>query len=163
MISGRTWAFGDNIDTDQIIPSQYLVLRSIDEMATHSLETQRKEFASQVRPGDVIVAKQNFGCGSSREQAPTVLRALGVGAIIATSFARIFFRNSINMGIPVIVLPQAGEINEGDQLDIDLASGTIENRTNGRRYSFAPLEGLPAEIMAAGGLIPYLKSIEASA
>lgn len=157
-IAGRSWKLGHDIDTDQIIPSQYLVLGSLTQMATHCLETQRGDFAKECRPGDIVVAGRNFGCGSSREQAPIVLKTLGVGAIVALGYARIFARNAINNALPVIVLPEAGEIPDGNRLRLDLAEGVLEDLDAGRIYRFEPLAGLPGRILEAGGLINYLRA-----
>lgn len=162
IVEGRSWTLGDNIDTDQIIPSQYLVMGSLRDMAAHCLETQRPDFAAQCRSGDVVVAGRNFGCGSSREQAPVVLKTLGVSAILAKGYARIFARNAINNALPVIVLPEADEITDGCRLRIDLAAGRLEDLDGGRIFSFAPLEGLPRRIMDAGGLINFLRTEQQS-
>ncbi|EWY37839.1 hypothetical protein N825_09665 [Skermanella stibiiresistens SB22] len=157
-ISGRSWKLGHDIDTDQIIPSQYLVLGSLTQMATHCLETQRTDFAAQCQPGDIVVAGRNFGCGSSREQAPVVLKTLGVGAIVALGYARIFARNAINNALPVIVLPEAEDIPDGHRLSIVLAAGVLNDLDNGRTWKFEPITGLPGKILEAGGLINYLRA-----
>ena len=157
MESHRIWKLGNDIDTDQIIPSQYLLLPSAEEMKPHTLETLKPDFASQAKPGDVIVANKNFGCGSSREQAPLVLKALGISAVIAASFARIFFRNSINIGLPLIV---CGEIQdqaeEKDSLEFSLEKGEIIYK--GKEYHFARFPEHIRKIIDHGGLIGYLNA-----
>jgi len=153
---GTAWKFGDNIDTDQIIPSQYLVLQTIKEMSRHTMEPQNPDFGKQFKPGDVIVGEINFGCGSSREQAPLVLKELGVRVIIALDFARIFFRNCINNGILPIEHPCAKEISDKDLLEIDLKNGAITNQTTQKTYHFNKIEGYLAEILDAGGLPEYI-------
>ncbi len=155
MSKGNCWKFGDNIDTDQILPSQYLVY-PLEEMLKHILETQSKEFAKEVESGDVIVAGNNFGCGSSREQAPLVLKEVGIKAIIAQSFARIFYRNAINMGLLPIELKDTSGINEGDSISVDYKKGLVINETAGKKYSFTPLDGMVKNIFEEGGLIPYI-------
>ncbi len=156
-IAGRVWRFGDDIDTDQIIPSQYLVLGSIADMSRHCMETQRPDFAAAVHPGDILVAGRNFGCGSSREQAPMVLKQLGIAAVVAQSFARIFFRNAINTGLMPIVLPDTGAITEGLVLTIDAAGGTLGGADDGIGHRFTPLDEYPQRILNAGGLINFLR------
>jgi 3-isopropylmalate/(R)-2-methylmalate dehydratase small subunit len=152
------WKFGDNIDTDQIIPSQYLVLPTIKDMAKHTMETQNPEFSQSFKEGDIIVGEVNFGCGSSREQAPLVLKELGVRVIIALDFARIFFRNCINNGILPIEHPCAKEISDKDILSIDLAKGEIINQTQNKTWQFNKIEGYLANILNAGGLAAYIAS-----
>ncbi len=155
-ISGKVWKFGDAIDTDIIIPARYLVL-PIDEMKHKAMEPLRPEFAAQVGKGDVIVGGRNFGCGSSREQAPAVLKELGISAIVAVSFARIFFRNAINLGIPVVECEEAYEtVNEGDTLEIDFSSGKLRVPDRGMSFSGSRLPDFLLEIIEDGGLIPHL-------
>ncbi|MEW6262035.1 MAG: 3-isopropylmalate dehydratase small subunit [Thermodesulfobacteriota bacterium] len=157
MQTGRIWKLGDNIDTDQIIPSQYLLLPSIADMKIHTFESLVPDFATQFQPGDVIVAGENFGCGSSREQAPRVLQALGASAVIAKSFARIFFRNSINIGLPLIVSSEASqEAKQGDSLFHDLEQGIIEYNQN--RYVFSKFPEHVLKIIHSGGLINFINS-----
>ena len=158
IISGRVWCFGDNIDTDQIIPSQYLVLPAIKEMSRHAMEPQQPDFAKMVKPGDIIVAGQNFGCGSSREQAPAVLKHLGISAIIARSFARIFFRNCINTGLIVIETAEAKNISEGDHCEIDIKEGRILNRTKNLIIHFPKYPDFIENLVKCGGLVNYYKS-----
>ncbi len=152
---GKVFRFNKDVDTDQIIASQYLLFPTIDEMKVHTFESLNSEFASQVKPGDFVVADENFGCGSSREQAPSVLKALGVKAVIAKSFARIFYRNSINIGMPVIVSKELYDIvKDGDDIELDLIEGTI--KANGQVYSCTKLPAKMQEILDQGGLIASL-------
>lgn len=151
---GKVFRFQKDVDTDQIIASQYLLFPTIDEMKVHTFESLNSDFASQVKPGDFVVADENFGCGSSREQAPAVLKALGVKAVVAKSFARIFFRNSINIGLPVIVCKDTELFNDGAEMEIDLQTGvvTVDNKT----YSCTKLPSKMQEILDQGGLIASL-------
>ena len=158
VVRGRIWVFGDGIDTDVIIPARYLVL-PIEQMKRKAMEPIRPEFASEVRDSDIIIAGRNFGCGSSREQAPAVLKELGIRAIIATSFARIFFRNAINLGIPVVECAEiAGQLHEGETVEIDLSSGMICAPDRGREFSGSTLPEFLLDIINDGGLIPHLAS-----
>ena len=158
MSEGRVWKYGDDVNTDVIFPGKYTYQpMSPDEMAEHALEDLDPEFAKGVRPGDVLVAGKNFGCGSSREQAATCLKAAGVSAIIAPSFSRIFFRNAINNGLPVIELAHGTDnMRSGDMLGIDFAAGFVENR--GMRYRFPPLPPEVLAILEDGGLIPHVRA-----
>lgn len=153
---GKAWVFGDNVDTDVISPGQYLKLTA-EEVAKHVMEGADPEFAKKVQPGDMIVAGKNFGCGSSRESAPAALKHAGVGAVIAEFFARIFYRNAINLGLPVLECKQAKEIAEGDELEIDLEKGEIYNLTQNKTYKVTPFPPRILEILQAGGLVPYLE------
>ena len=154
---GKVFRFHKDVDTDQIIASQYLLFPTIDEMKVHTFESLNSEFASQVKPGDFVVADENFGCGSSREQAPSVLKALGVKAVIAKSFARIFYRNSINIGMPVIVSKELYDaVKDGDDMDLDLQAGKIT--ANGKEYSCTKLPAKMQEILDQGGLIASLNN-----
>ncbi|MBC7098061.1 3-isopropylmalate dehydratase small subunit [Candidatus Bipolaricaulota bacterium] len=157
MIKGRVWKYGDDVNTDVIFPGRYTYARmEPEEMAKHALEDLDPSFAKEVRPGDVIVAGKNFGCGSSREQAATCLVAAGVGAVVAKSFARIFFRNAINSGLPALEIPQAVDaIRPGDEVAIDLKRGVLIHK--GVEYPFPPLPETVLEILEDGGLIPHLK------
>ena len=149
---GKAHKYGDHIDTDVIIPARYLTLTDPDELAGHCLEDLDEEFADKVQPGDIIVAGKNFGCGSSREHAPIAIKAAGVSAVIAASFARIFYRNALNIGLPVVESPEASAgIDDGDEVEIDLEAGLVRNLTKGEEYQFAPLTGIAAELLAAGG------------
>jgi 3-isopropylmalate/(R)-2-methylmalate dehydratase small subunit len=154
---GRAWAFGDKIDTDVLAPGHLMKLPA-EELATHCLEAVAPDFARSVRPGDIVVAGRSFGIGSSREQAAISLKLLGVGAILAASYAKIFWRNALNLGLPALVMPQAGEIRQGDLLTVDPATGLVENLTAGRQYQVQPLPPHLLQIIAAGGLMPYLKA-----
>ena len=149
---------GDNTDTDLIYPGRYLNVTDREKTAEHLFELAYPDMRAQIRPGEIIVAGKNFGCGSSREQAAAALKFAGVGAVIAGSFARIFFRNAINLGLPAVVSPEAAaSCRQGDELEIDLVAGEIRNLTQGRTFRAAPLDPRTAELLAAGGLIPYLK------
>lgn len=152
---GKVFRFDSDVDTDQIIASQYLLYPTIDEMAPHAFESLSDTFASEVRPGDIVVAKENFGCGSSREQAPAVLKALGVKAVLANSFARIFYRNSINIGLPVIVCKDIHDaVKDGDELELSLTEGVA--RVNGKEYACTKLPENLQRILDQGGLIASL-------
>jgi len=157
VIRGRVWKYGDNVSTDLIFPGQYTyTLRDPDEMARHVLENLDPRFAQEVRPGDIIVAGRNWGCGSSREQAVTALKHAGVSAIIARSFARIYFRNAINNGLLPVICPAAVEaIQAGETVEIDLRTWTV--RCEAGEFPFAPLSPTVLEILQAGGLIPLLR------
>lgn len=157
-IKGRVWKFKDDIDTDAIIPARYLVTTDPKELAKHVMEDADPTFPSKVKEGDIIVAGKNFGCGSSREHAPLAIKGAGISAIIAESFARIFFRNAINLGLLIIESPQAArETNEGDEVEIDTDKGVIKNLTTGKEYTFRPLPEFLQAIMKAGGLMEYAK------
>jgi len=154
----RAWRFGDDIDTDVIIPARYLTSNDEKELGFHALEGLDPGFAEEVRHGDVVVAGRNFGCGSSREHAPLALRGAGVSVLVASSFARIFFRNAINTGLPVLVCPEAVEATEtGDDLEIDVSSGTIFNATKGLRFAARPHPEFVLEIIERGGLVPWVR------
>ncbi len=156
-IKGKVHKYGDNINTDVIFPGRYTYkLMEPEEMAKHAMEDMDPEFPSKVKPGDIIVAGRNFGMGSSREQAVLCLKYAGIAAIIAKSFARIYFRNAINSGLPVIQSPEAAEaLEEGDEVEIDFEAGKI--RSSKGEFSFPPFTGKVLEILEAGGLIPYIK------
>lgn len=158
-VRGKAWRFGDNIDTDQIFPGAYLTLTDIKEMAKHAMEgvPGKEDFARKVKEGDLIVAGKNFGCGSSREQAPISIKGCGVSAVIAKSFARIFYRNAINIGLPIIECKDVDRINDGDELEVDLSTGLIKVLTKGLTLKGRPVSDLELEIMKAGGLIEYMK------
>lgn len=155
-VEGRAFVFGDNIDTDVLAPGSLMKL-SPEALATHCLEAVDPDFARNVRPGDLVVAGANFGLGSSREQAAVSLKILGVRAVLATSFARIFWRNAINLGLPALVFPQAGEVQAGDRLALDIEAGRLENLTRNRSYAIQPLPSHLLDMIADGGLIPHLK------
>ena len=159
ILKGKAWKFGDNIDTDQIFPGAYLTLTDIEEMGRHAMEgvPGKEDFAKKVNKGDIIVAGKNFGCGSSREQAPIAIKGSGAGAVIAKSFARIFYRNAVNIGLPILECKDADRIEDGDILEIDLEKGMIKNLSTNKILEATPLTSLEFEIMKAGGLIRYLK------
>jgi len=157
VLTGRAFKFGDNISTDYIIPGRFAHLRSnLPELAKHVMEDADPTFAARVKPGDFIVAGTNFGLGSSREHAPLVIKMAGVSAILAKSVARIFFRNAINLGLPVL-LCQTDSINDGDKLEIDLKAGTIRDITNGNQLKFSPIPEIMLHILNEGGLLPYIQ------
>jgi len=156
MLKGRVAAvLPENIDTDIIYPGRYLNITDRDKTAEHLFELAYPEILGAIQPGDILVAGRNFGCGSSREQAAAAVKYAGVGAIIAVSFARIFYRNAINLGLPAVVA--LVDATPGDELAIDLEDGLIENLTQQRRFKAAALDARAVELLAAGGLIPYLK------
>lgn len=155
--------YQDNIDTDVIIPARYLTSIDGAELAAHCMVDLDPHFAQQVKPGDIMVAGSNFGCGSSREHAPIALKASGLQCIIAKSYARIFYRNSFNIGFPILECPEAAQgIAQGDEVTVDLASGLIENRTTGASWTTGAIPPFMDEIVQAGGLVSYLKSHDAS-
>lgn len=152
---GRAWVFGDRVDTDQLAPG-YAMRKPLEELARHCLEAVRPEFARDVARGDVVVGGEGFGIGSSREQAAQALRFLGVSVVLAKSAARIFYRNAFNIGLPVMIVPEAGQIADGAQLEVDLAAGLVRDTTSGREYRGEPVPAFLLEIVADGGLIPNL-------
>jgi 3-isopropylmalate/(R)-2-methylmalate dehydratase small subunit len=165
VIRGRAWKFGDNVDTDVIIPFKYKA-RTIDpqELAQHVMEGIDPDFPKKVRPGDVIVAGRNFGCGSSREQAPLAIKAAGIAAVVAESFARIFFRNAINIGLPVLEVKGIFEkTDNGDVLEIDLQQGIVRNLSKSLAFKATPMPDMLMEILKEGGLVNYIKKRRARA
>ena len=156
MTAGKAWVFGDEINTDLMAPGLYMKA-SNDVMAQHCLESVNPNFAKQVQPGDVVVAGHNFGVGSAREQAALNFSTLKVGAILAESFARIFYRNALNFGVPCLFFPDFADIGPGDELRVDAVAGRIENVSTGKRYRVDPLPEHLMEMIKAGGLMPYLK------
>lgn len=154
-IHGRVWRFASNVDTDQVIPAEYLVTGDMKELAGHAFEKVRPEFRGEVRKGDVIVADENFGCGSSREHAPRALIGCGISCVIAKSFARIFYRNSINIGLPLVECDVHAD--EGDTVEIDFKKGTVRNQKTGKVFNFKPLPEFLLKLMAEGGLVAYTK------
>ena len=154
---GKVFKYGDNVDTDVIIPARYLNIADPKELSTHAMEDIDADFVKNMHPGDIVVATRNFGCGSSREHAPLVLRENGVSCVIASSFARIFYRNAINIGLPIVESPEAArEICAGDRLEVDLKSGVIHNLTQSRTYQFGGFPVFIQEMVDAGGLLSYL-------
>ncbi|MBI2873240.1 MAG: 3-isopropylmalate dehydratase small subunit [Chloroflexi bacterium] len=156
VLRGRVHRYGKNVDTDVIIPARYLVTSDPDALKPHCMEDIDPDFVGRVRPGDMIVADTNYGCGSSREHAPIAIKANGVSCIVAKSFGRIFFRNSINQGLPVLECPEAVDATQaGDELEVDLGTGNITNLTRRQTFKAAPFEPFVLELLQAGGLIPY--------
>ncbi|PHO12992.1 3-isopropylmalate dehydratase small subunit [Malaciobacter marinus] len=157
VITGKVWNFGANIDTDIIIAARYLNSSEPEHLAKYVMEDADPDFPKKLQKGDIIVAGENFGCGSSREHAPIALKAAGVAAVVAPSFARIFYRNAFNMGLPIFELPEALEIKENDEISIDLDNGKIINNTTNKSYEFIPIPEFMQELIAVGGLINYAK------
>lgn len=154
---GKTIKYGDNIDTDIIIPARYLNIMDRNELASHCMEDLDADFAKKVNDGDIIVAGSNFGCGSSREHAPQVIKDSGVGCVIAESFARIFYRNAINIGLPIIECPEAAKaINDGDEVEINFDTGDIKDITKNESFKAQPFPGFLQSMINAGGLINYI-------
>jgi len=153
---GKAWKFGANIDTDAIIPARYLNTSDLEVLAKHCMEDADPHFGQKMTPGDIIVADRNFGCGSSREHAPMAIKAAGISCVIAKSFARIFYRNAFNMGLPIFESPEAVEsTSEGDFLAVDASSGEITNQTHGKIFRATPLPPFMQELIACGGLMRY--------
>jgi 3-isopropylmalate/(R)-2-methylmalate dehydratase small subunit len=158
VLRGRVWKLGDDVDTDQLLPGRYMTLTDPQELAPHCLEVLWPEFHTQVRTGDIVLAGENMGCGSSREHAPIALRALGISCLVARSFARIFFRNCINLGLPALACPEAYDgIENGDEVVIDVERGTITNLSRPFHCAVSPLPPFMAEIIAAGGMTAYVR------
>ena len=156
-ITGKVWNFGANIDTDVIIAARYLNSSDPEHLAKYVMEDADPEFPKKLKKGDIIVAGENFGCGSSREHAPIALKAAGVAAVVAPSFARLFYRNAFNMGLPIFELPESLEIKEGEEISIDLDNGEITNNTTKKTYKFIPIPPFMQELISSGGLINYAK------
>ncbi len=156
-IEGKVWNFGKDIDTDLIIAARYLNTSVPEELAKHVMEDADPEFVNKMQAGDIIVAGDNFGCGSSREHAPIALKAAGVAAVIAPTFARIFYRNAFNMGLPIFELPESAEIKEGQSVKVDMDAGTITNLSTNKTYKFTPIPPFMQELIAAGGLMNFAK------
>lgn len=156
---GKAWKFGDDVDTDAIIPARYLNTSDSEELAKHCMEDADPEFPQKVKPGDIIVADKNFGCGSSREHAPIAIKYAGVSCVIAKTFARIFYRNAFNIGLPIFESPEAAAaISEGDELVVDPGRGVIKNLTKNEEYLATPVPEFMQQIIAAGGLISYVSN-----
>ena len=160
IIKGRVHKLGDDINTDDIIAAKYLVSTDAKELGSHCMESIRPDFTSKVKPGDIIVAGKNFGCGSSREHAPLAIKGCGIAAVVAKSFAAIFFRNAINIGLPFLESFEGDKIAEGDEIEIDLSSGTIKNITQGKTFTTQPFPAFLQEVIAQGGLMNWLKAKE---
>jgi 3-isopropylmalate/(R)-2-methylmalate dehydratase small subunit len=158
ILKGRVHKYGDNVDTDVIIPARYLNTSDPDELASHCMEDIAPDFIKKVRPGDIIVAGDNFGCGSSREHAPLAIKTAGVSCVIAKTFARIFYRNSINIGLPILQCPEAVDgISAGDEVEVDTASGKITNLSTGKSYQAMPFPEFMQNLISAGGLVAYAR------
>ncbi len=154
--SGKVFKYGDNVDTDVIIPARYLAETNPKGLAKHCMEDIDTDFVGNVKEGDIMVARKNFGCGSSREHAPIAIKASGISCVIAETFARIFYRNSINIGLPIIECPEAArEIEGGDQVEVDFDSGLITDKTSGKTYKGQAFPPFMQELIAAGGLVNY--------
>lgn len=163
MVEGRAWRYGDNVDTDVIIPARYLTVTGEAELAEHCLEDLDPAFRKEMREGDVIVAGRNFGSGSSREHAPLALKGCGVSLVIASSFARIFYRNAINVGLPILECPEAVEdIRMHDRLRVDLSAGKVENLRSGNIFQATPFPSFICDLIEKGGLVPYVREKLAS-
>ncbi|MGN0802681.1 MAG: 3-isopropylmalate dehydratase small subunit [Candidatus Faecivicinus sp.] len=159
MVTGKVYKYGDNVDTDVIIPARYLNAPSPEELAKHCMEDIDPDFTAKVQPGDIVVGGANFGCGSSREHAPIAIRACGVPCVIAASFARIFYRNSINIGFPILECPEAAAaIQNGDTVSVDFDSGKIHDETTGQDFQAAAFPAFINRIIEHDGLLPYLKA-----
>ena len=158
MLKGKVHKYEADVNTDVIIPARYLNLVEPGDLAAHCMEDIDKEFLAKVKPGDIMVATTNFGCGSSREHAPIALKAAGIAAVIAPTFARIFYRNAFNMGLPIFELKESAEIAEGDEISVDMNNGTIITKTSGRVYSFLPIHSFMQDLIDAGGLMNYAQN-----
>ena len=158
-VTGRVFKYGDNVDTDVIIPARYLNTSDSKELAAHCMEDIDKDFVKNVKPGDFIVANKNFGCGSSREHAPIAIKAAGVSCVIASTFARIFYRNAINIGLPIVECDEAVKaINTGDELEVDFSTGLIKNLTKNESYQGEPFPEFMQKIIDNDGLIGYIRN-----
>lgn len=158
IMKGKAWKFGDDVDTDLILPGRYLVLKNEKDLAACVMEGLDPDFAKRVKPGDIVVGGKNFGCGSSREHAPIAIKGAGISAVVAESFARIFYRNSINIGLPLIEIKDISRhVSEGDEIEIDMKNDTLKDLTTGEEFEIKGLPEFMVEILDEGGLIPYLK------
>jgi 3-isopropylmalate/(R)-2-methylmalate dehydratase small subunit len=156
-VKGKVWKFGDDVDTDAIIPARYLNTTDPQELAQHCMEDADTAFAGQVQPGDIIIAGKNFGCGSSREHAPLAIKAAGASCVIATGFARIFYRNAFNIGLPILESPEAAQRSQpGDELEVDLDTGEIRNLTRNQTFTAQPIPPFMQELIKDGGLIGHV-------
>jgi len=157
ILKGKSWKFGDDISTDHIAPGRYFHLRTnLPELAKHVLEDAREDFAANVEKGDIVVGGRNFGLGSSREHAPRIIKLAGVSAVIAKSFARIFYRNAVNIGLPLIEIKEVDEIEEGDVLEVDLANGIVKNISKSKEYKFIPMPQFMLDVINEGGIENYI-------
>ncbi len=157
-VKGRAFVFGHNLDTDQIYPGRYLELTDAEDVGQHAMEGADPDFMQKFKAGDIIVAGRNFGCGSSREQAPYALKVRRVGAILAESFARIFYRNAINLGLPVLVCPDIGRlVTDGDELSVDIATGQGVNKSTDQKFNAEPLSEYAIRLIGSGGIVPLIK------
>ena len=160
-LKGRVWKYGHDVNTDYIIPGRYMELTDPEEMAAHVFEEHDPTFRKGVRHGDIVVGATNFGCGSSREHAPLSLKRSGVGCVLAESFARIFYRNAINIGLPALECPGVHDaVSKGDTVEVDVTGGVVRNLNTGAELSFTPLPKFMVEVLNAGGLVPYLNKTE---
>ena len=158
---GRAWKFGANVDTDAIVAARYLNTWDPQELASHLMEDVDPKFREKIQPGDIIVAEDNFGCGSSREHAPIAIKSGGISCVVAKNFARIFYRNSFNMGLPIFESPEAAnEIREGDELEVDSQTGSMHNITTGQTYQAQPIPPFMQQLIEAGGLMNYVKNFK---
>lgn len=158
VFEGSVHLYGRDVDTDVIIPARYLNTHDPHELASHCMQDIDEEFVKRVQPGDIMVAQENFGCGSSREHAPVAIKYSGISVVVAASFARIFYRNAINTGLPIAICPQAArEARGGDRLRVDLTAGTVENLAQGKTYTAEPFPPFMQELIDHGGLLPYVK------
>lgn len=155
--SGKVWQLGDNVDTDAILPARFLNLTTEKELGHHFMQDVLPELAEQIRPGDILVAGENFGCGSSREHAPMAIRGCGVPCVVAASFSRLFFRNAINLGLPALTVREAGQILEGSRLRVDCMSGEVRDLGRNILYAGVPLSGFLLEVLSLGGLVSYME------
>jgi 3-isopropylmalate/(R)-2-methylmalate dehydratase small subunit len=156
---GKAWKYGNNVNTDEIIPARYLNTSDPNELAKHCMEDIDTDFMKKITPGDIIVAGNNFGCGSSREHAPVAIKAAKISCVIAKSFARIFYRNAINIGLPILECPEAvAGISDGDKLEIELGTGKIKNLSTGKTYQAISFPPFMQSLIKAGGLMPYVKN-----
>lgn len=158
ILKGKAWVYGDNVDTDVIIPARYLVTSDEKSLAAHCMEDIDDSYAGGVVEGDMIVAGNNFGCGSSREHAPIAIKGSGASCVIAKSFARIFYRNAINIGLPILECTETGRIAKDDIIEVDLAKGTITNMTKGETYNAKPFPEFLQNLIGLGGLVPYVRA-----
>lgn len=158
ILKGKAWTFGDDIDTDIIIPAKYLNTSDPKELAAHAMEGAGDEFATGVKEGDIMVAGKNFGCGSSREHAPIAIKAAGISAVVARSYARIFYRNAFNIGLPIFEAPELDDsVKQGHEVEIDAESGVVRDKTTGKEFKAAPIPPFMQELIGAGGLVEWTK------